>query len=259
MMWTFLLLALTLTSSTADYVCTDLPIPSRPGGSIGELIKHEQMFFNAEQARPAVGLVLPATAQPNFERSPPWTRKDGSVAPPLTPPDASAVAVLMARLRLRVGEKQRTSSRRATAVAAASGISAQLEELLDEPGPLAPTIRRWAETEENQRISQIAGDLEGLVPELGWHAVRGTAGTTFAQISVTAEISPLRLSPLVSTVMLTDRWLVPRAVAIRVPDSGGFTTWYVESPRPHEAVVLRRIWFQGHTSFDVYAVCREKN
>jgi hypothetical protein len=74
-----------------------------------------------------------------------------------------------------------------------------------------------------------------------------------------AGIMPGKTPAMVTAIALVDRSLVVQSLALRVPDSGGFLTWYLAAPPPgHEILMLRRISFQGNSRFDSYAVCRAK-
>jgi hypothetical protein len=236
----------------AAQLCQDRPVPTQPPPALRSLIDREAELIDPGHAGRAVGLVLPPSAGVRFGRA-------ASAATPVPLPDHPAIGALLASRPLRLEEGALARSRRTTALAAATRISRHLDEFLEEPGPFSTTARRWAAVDPDRRIARMAADLERLVPNLGWHSERAGTAEAFVEISAMAEISPARLRPMVSAILLVDHTLAPQSLAIRGPDSGGVWTWYLAAPPPaHELLMLRRISFQGDSRFDSYAVCRAK-
>jgi len=249
-----LLLATSAAGVLGAQVCQDWPLPAQPPQPLRTLIDREPALIDPNRAGRAVGIVFPPAAGVRFERA----AESGSASK--GPPDHPAIGALLASRPLRVEAGALAKARRATALAAATRISRNLDEFLQEPGQFSITARRWAVIDPDRRIARIASDLERLVPNLGWHSERSAAGEAFIEISAKAEISPARLEPMVAAILLIDRTLVPQSLAIRVPDSDNLYTWYLAAPSlAHEIPMLLRVFFQGHSRFDAYAVCRTKD
>jgi len=237
----------------AAQLCEDRPVPAPPPPALRTLIDREPGLIAPDRAGRAVGLVFPAGADVHLERAAPG-------ADPNAFPDHLAIGSLLTSHALRLDQSALAKSRRATALAAADRISKHLDEFLEEPGPFSETARRWAALDPDRRVARMASDLERLVPSLGWHVATSAAGEAFVEISAQPKISPARLQPIVATILLVDRSLVPQSLAIRQPDSGGVLTWYLAAlPPAREILMLRRISFQGNSRFDAYAVCRAKD
>jgi len=248
-----LLLAALPAAVFAAQLCEDRPVPAPPPPALRGLIDREPEWIDPGRAGRAVGLVFPAGPDVRLERASP-------AAEPNALPDHPAISSLLASRSLRLDQSALARSLRATALAAADRISKHLDEFLEEPGPFSETARRWAALDPDRRVARMASDLERLVPSLGWHAATSAAGEAFVEISAEPKISPARLQPIVATILLVDRSLVPQSLTIRVPDSDGLVTWYLAAPPPaREILMLRRISFQGNSRFDAYAVCRAKD
>ena len=222
----------------AAQVCRERPVPDDPPPELKPFFDRERGFLDPLKAGPAVGIAF----------------RPGETPKPL--PGHPAAGALLNAQSVRVDDAALATSRRASALAAAARISDRLDEFLEEAGPLSDDVRKWKTLDQNRRLPRMAADIERLVPATGWHATG--SGDTFIEISAAARISPARLEPMVSAILVVDRSMVPRALAIRIQSQDELVTWHLVSTATREIVALRQLSFQGNSRFESLAVCRAR-
>jgi hypothetical protein len=223
------------TATSLAAVCESRPVPNELPEALRWVLDQEK----------AADLARPAAARPAGLSLPTPLILSGLAAP------VHAAVISVFEKRPLKPETAGVGSRRRTAQDAAVQIVKHLDEWEAETGPLAPAGRRWRKLNPDRQAAAIADDLERMVPDIGWWFLPNL----FLEISAEVEISPVRLEPIIRSLIWTDAQNIPRAAAVREKDSGDVKTWFAARTTASEVALLSRLSIEGHSRFSAYAVC----